>query len=378
MRARSRLLLALVMPGLMLVTVAMVSTPGATPAAAMRVKPPPTEYYVAMGDSLGQAGGATAYQYGYVNLVYQHELTRSPGLQLENLSCDGASTTSVIGPSGCTYATGTQLGDAESFLRAHAGHVALLTIDIGANDVDQCADSSGIDTGCVDTGVAHITTNLPLILSGLNAAYPGLAMYGMDYYDPFLADWLSGPSGQVVATQSEADTVALNSLLTQVYTTADAATADPATLFQITNFAPTSSYMGMVLPENVALACQWTNMCDDGDFHADDAGHAQLAAAFEQVIDDVTVNQGSLPSGSVKVSYTTTLTSTGGNLPCTWSVASGSLPPGLRLHRTTGAISGKPRSSGTYSFSVQVRDTKNRTPPATQDSATGAFSITIG
>ena len=346
-------------------------------AAAATPKAPPVEYYVAMGDSLAQAGGATATSYGYVNLIYQHELSRYPGLQLVNLSCDGASTVSVIGPSGCTYATGTQLGDAEAFLRAHLGHIPLLTIDIGANDVDQCADASGIDTACVNTGVSHITANLPIILNGLRAAYPGLAIYGMDYYDPFLADWLSGASGVAVATQSEVDAVALNSLLGQLYAAAGASMADPASLFQITNFALTGSYMGMVLPENVALACQWTNMCDNGDFHADDAGHAELAAAFEQVIDAVTVTTATLPSGSVGDSYSALLTASGGHLPYTWRVVGGSLPPGLRIQRHTGAIVGKPKASGTYPFTVEAIDTKVRVKPVTQLKGLAALSIAV-
>ncbi len=62
---------------------------------------------------------------------------------------------------GCTFATGTQLGDAEQFLQAHRGQVTFLTIDIGANNLDGCFSLSGIDANCVTTGENQVATDLP-------------------------------------------------------------------------------------------------------------------------------------------------------------------------------------------------------------------------
>jgi hypothetical protein len=91
----------------------------------------------------------------------------------------------------------------------------------------------------------------------------------------------------------------------------------------------------------------------------------------------------SLPDGYVyshkhKVSYSATLTASGGNPPYKWSLASGSgpLPKGLRLE-STGVISGKPKRAGMYSFTIQVVDTKTKTTPHTQNKATAQLSITI-
>ena len=83
-----------------------------------------------------------------------------------------------------------------------------------------------------------------------------------------------------------------------------------------------------------------------------------------------------------KVAYSTTLSATGGNLPYKWSLAprSNPLPPGLKLKRATGVISGKATVVGTYSFTVQVVDTKTKLSkghPSTQNSATATFTITI-
>jgi lysophospholipase L1-like esterase len=278
------------------VTVGLTSLAGSPTTAQAATTP--VEYDVAMGDSLAAGTGASSTADDYVSLVYQHELARHPGLQLENLGCGGATTASVIHGPGCSYTTGTQLGDAEAFLRSHPGQVEMLTIDIGANDVDGCIGSSGINTSCLQTGLSQITTNLPLILSGLRAADPTLAVYGMDYYDPFLSEWLTGASGQTLAQESETGAVALNDELGQIYSANKATMADPATLFQTANFTLTGSYNGTTVPENVALICAWTWMCSENDIHANDEGHAELALAFESVIDQPPATSVIIPSSS--------------------------------------------------------------------------------
>jgi lysophospholipase L1-like esterase len=376
----SRVMVRALMVAVLAVALVSLGLAGHDPAGAVaKPKPPPVEYYLALGDSMAAGTGASTGAHDYVNLVYQHERAHYPGLQVVNLSCGGANTNSVVTGPGCSYASGTQLGDAEAFLRAHAGQVAMVTIDIGANNVDGCLNSSGISTSCVSSGLSQITTYLPQILDGLRTSYPGIAIYGMDYYDPFLDQWLSGSNGQAVATQSEALAVELNSLLGQLYGAGDAAMADPATLFETSDFALTGTYNGATVPENVALICAWTWMCSRSDIHPNDAGHAEVAKAFEQVIDQVTVTTTALSDGTVKSPYSAPLTADGGHPPYRWSLVkgSGSLPPGLRLHGPTGIISGKPTLPGTYTFTVEVRDTKLKVKPTTRNMATAVESITV-
>ncbi|MGA9931351.1 MAG: choice-of-anchor tandem repeat GloVer-containing protein, partial [Terriglobales bacterium] len=76
------------------------------------------------------------------------------------------------------------------------------------------------------------------------------------------------------------------------------------------------------------------------------------------------------PMGQVGVLYSSALTGSGGVAPYTFSITNGSLPPGLTLNTSTGAITGTPTTAGTYNFTSQVVDSKGNT-------ATASCSITI-
>lgn len=69
----------------------------------------------------------------------------------------------------------------------------------------------------------------------------------------------------------------------------------------------------------------------------------------------MTVATTSLPAGKRGTWYSTTLKANGGKGTLTWSLASGALPPGLRIG-AAGGISGTPTTAGTWSFTVRVAD----------------------
>jgi hypothetical protein len=71
---------------------------------------------------------------------------------------------------------------------------------------------------------------------------------------------------------------------------------------------------------------------------------------------------GPLADGTVGASYIDYLVSTGGTGADTWSVTSGSLPPGLSLDPNAGTITGTPTTSGSYTFTAQVTDSSVPTP----------------
>lgn len=92
----------------------------------------------------------------------------------------------------------------------------------------------------------------------------------------------------------------------------------------------------------------------------------------------IEITTSTLPAAKVGTKYSATLKAAGGNLPYSWSLATGSkpLPPGLKLS-STGGVSGMPTKKGAYSFTVKVVDTKTKSKPVTQISATKTLSIVI-
>ncbi len=79
----------------------------------------------------------------------------------------------------------------------------------------------------------------------------------------------------------------------------------------------------------------------------------------------LSISTTSLPSGTVGTQYSAPITAIGGVYPYTWSVISGTLPSGLSLNSTTGAIGGMPVLAGNSSFTVQVTDSETPTVSAT-------------
>ena len=61
-------------------------------------------------------------------------------------------------------------------------------------------------------------------------------------------------------------------------------------------------------------------------------------------------------SANISIAYRQQFGASGGITPYLWSVAAGSLPPGLSLNGATGAISGTPSATGNYPFTVRVAD----------------------
>jgi photosystem II stability/assembly factor-like uncharacterized protein len=63
-----------------------------------------------------------------------------------------------------------------------------------------------------------------------------------------------------------------------------------------------------------------------------------------------------LPDGVLRAAYSASLLAEGGIAPRFWSLAEGTLPPGLGLDATSGAISGQPGQEGLFGFTLQVAD----------------------
>jgi hypothetical protein len=93
----------------------------------------------------------------------------------------------------------------------------------------------------------------------------------------------------------------------------------------------------------------------------------------KNIVGAVQISCTPLPPGTECQTYSASaLGAEGGTAPFTWSVASGTLPPGLTMAPATGAITGTPTAAGTFGFTVMVVDS---TQPSL--SATQAQTITI-
>lgn len=256
-------------------------------------------YYVALGDSLAFGWQPTATDptnrpaTSYTDFVYSAEKQDLPNLRKIDLACPGESTTTMLyGGSACGFdqatsvltGTGdfaTQLDAAVQFLKAHRRFVDLVTIDVGAIDIETCVDraTGGVDTACVAAAMTSVPRNLNVIVDRLQKAAPGVPIVGMNYYDPFLAAWLA-PGGYALAQSSIALTTTFNNVLEGVYAGHHIPVADVESTFQTTNPALLPPQGTSPPPANVALICAWTWMCTWGNIHANDAGAFQMAGAF--------------------------------------------------------------------------------------------------
>lgn len=255
-------------------------------AAADRGAP----YYLSLGDSLAQGvqptstGVSVITNRGYVDDLYRTERRRVEDLKLKKLGCPGETTTSMLTGGICPYPLGNQVAQAVAFLHTH--RVALVTIDIGGNNVDNCVSGGGINPTCIVSGIGAIGTDLPQILGALRrAAGPKVPIVGMNYYDAFLAAWLQGAAGQALATASVGVATQFNGVLGQVYGAFRVPVADVQSAFQTTNFTPVPV---LGLPTNVAIICALTWMCAPPpvgpNIHANRAGYTLIAVTFARTI----------------------------------------------------------------------------------------------
>jgi lysophospholipase L1-like esterase len=229
------------------------------------------DYYLALGDSLaaGWQSAPSVTGGGYPMVLTARLQAVDPGITLADLANPGETSSSFLG---------SQLAQADAFLRAHPGHVPFVTIDIGGNDIAGCGGSAT----CNAAALAAIDHNVPTIVAGLTAAAgPETRFAFMTYYDPFLEYWVTGAAGQTIAAQSVPVLDTLNARLVSDFgpgfITADVAGAFSA---EVTGDDVSTLKHGTV-PQDVAVICLLTGGCDYGvDVHANSIGHRLIADTF--------------------------------------------------------------------------------------------------
>jgi lysophospholipase L1-like esterase len=123
----------------------------------------------------------------YTDRLYKKLEGRVHGdLEHVKLGCDGEKTTDMLfgTETKCDYVTGTQLGDAMMWLGDPTVDVVLVTIDIGANDINRAARLCAFDMPCIQSASLGILGNVGQILGALRSTgYTG-PIVGMNYYSP--------------------------------------------------------------------------------------------------------------------------------------------------------------------------------------------------
>ena len=250
----------------------------AVPHVAQAATKSPT-YYVSLGDSysVGYQPGRGASP-GYTAVV-----ARSTRFTLVNFGCSGATTTSLASSVGCPdvlphtagvvlYPTTTQESAAEAFLTAHRGHIGLITVSIGGNDVTACAVQAN-PISCVSTAVTGITKNVTSLAAALRAAAgPDVPIIGLTYPDVILGSYIypKQPAAASSLSLAKLSVVAfkylINPALTKAYAPASGSLVDvtKATgayvpLTRTVRYRPYGT-----IPAAVASVCALTWFCAQG------------------------------------------------------------------------------------------------------------------
>jgi lysophospholipase L1-like esterase len=260
-------------------------------SGAARAGTPGPTYYVSVGDSYSvgyQPGvGATTGYAGYV--------TKKTHLTLANFGCGGATTTSIIDTVGCPdvlphtagvhlYPTTTQAAAAEAFITAHRGHIGLITVSIGGNDVTACATQTS-PIPCVATAVTSIDQNVTTLATGLRAAAgPKVPLIGLTYPDVLLGAYVypAQPATAARLALASQSVVAFKSLinpaLAKSYAAAGGAfvdvTAATGAYTPLTTTVTVAPYG--TIPRAVARVCTLTWFCAVGNIHATSTGYALI------------------------------------------------------------------------------------------------------
>ena len=256
-----------------------------------------TSYYLSLGDSLAQGvqpnaqGKSVETTQGYPDQLFTALRLGNPTLKLVKLGCPGETTATMMNGGICTYSAGSQLKQAASFLAHHRGHVQLVTIDIGANDLNPCLKLTSISqiAACLakvfPTIQANLTTIMDTLTSATGSGHP--PMIGMAYYDPQLAFWLRGtPADKTLAKDSVALAQVFNGILGKVYKAFGAKVADVFTAFHTA--APFKTRVTLPafgsVPKAVGYICMYTWMCAappvGPNIHANQLGYGVIANTF--------------------------------------------------------------------------------------------------
>jgi lysophospholipase L1-like esterase len=284
------------------------------PAAVTATEHESDPVYLSLGTSLAagvmaDANGDSTFssRAAYSDQLYRRMRDRiDEDLQHVKLGCSGETADQFVGgtnvygeASKCAalYATGTQLGDALATLATE--NVVLVTIDLGANDINQAQDVCSTEpdpTACIVASIGPIATKVANIVGALRVVggYTG-PIIGMNYYNPQVAaaiGFFAGAPGPLepnptLAVLTDQLAQGFNGALQQAYTATGAHTADVYTAFNAGDFGDDKPENG--IPDNVDRVCRLTYMCPDDEgananIHPNKRGYRVMAKTFFKIV----------------------------------------------------------------------------------------------
>jgi lysophospholipase L1-like esterase len=247
---------------------------------------------VSLGDSYSvgyqpRPGGATP---GYATYV-----AARTHLTLVNFGCGGATTTSLLQTVGCPiplphtaggqlYPTTTQAAAALAFITAHRGHIGLITVTIGGNDIVHCATNPNA-ASCVVAAAGGISTNVTALARQLRtAAGPKVPIIGSTYPDVILGSYVfpTHPASTSATSLAILSVTAFKSIINPTLSKSYAKSA--ASFVDVTRAS--GAYTSLkrsvhttaygTIPVPVAAVCSLTWFCAIGDIHPRNAGYTLI------------------------------------------------------------------------------------------------------
>ena len=160
-------------------------------------------------------------------------------------------------------------------------------------------------------------------------------------------------------------------------TTLNAANGSAPYSWSITSGLPPSG-LGLVPATGKLVGAPTTAGTGSFTIRATDANQATGEKTFTWTVNAApSVTVASLADAATGVTYSAALTASGGTEPLAWSIASGTLPTGLNLNSSTGAISGSASGSGISSFTVKVADANGVSSTASLSIAVNPQGVTL-
>jgi hypothetical protein len=199
--------------------------------------------------------------------------------------------------------------------------------------------------------VTNVTLNASATPSAADAGVTNVTVVGHGF-----------PSGTIPPANV---TVTLNP------TTSGAGPSGTTTATAVTFVSGATYDVTFVVPTSIAVSTATSYQVGIAGTTSTGAAFASINTASLTVNAPVKITTASpLPAGKVGVSYSETLTATGGSGQYTWALTKGSLPAGLTLNTATGVISGQPTTAATSSFLIKATDSLHM-------AASAQFSLTI-